>query len=119
MNLPVGLPLFDAVASADARDAGIGLAASPAGRQFWLRDAKETARKLARRKGEISADDVVEFYAENDVDLTGVLGNAMGGLFRGAEWEWTGKYIKSARVHAHSNLLRVWRIRLGGGKESA
>lgn len=105
------LPLFDLAKSEEARDLGIELAASPAARRLLLLDAQRVAIMLAMRNGEADADDVVKWYAEHDIDLTGKLGNAMGALFKGAGWEWTGKFTKSARVHAHANLLRVWRLR--------
>jgi hypothetical protein len=39
------------------------------------------------------------------------LGNAAGSLFKGKQWQWTGRYRKSERVHAHSNPLKVWRLK--------
>jgi hypothetical protein len=113
VNLPVGLPLFDATASEDGKERGIDAARGSLA--SWnlhlLEAARGVARILARRNGTVTADDVVKHFADEGINLTAKLGNAMGGLFKGAEWEFTGKYIKSVRVHAHSNLLRVWRIR--------
>ena len=108
--------VFDADASADARDEGIARASSQAYRRLLLLDARRMAIMLAMRNGETNADEVVRWYAEHDIDLTGSIGNAMGALFRGDEWEWTGKFINSARVHAHANLLRVWRLANGRGE---
>jgi len=119
VNLPVGLPLFDSAASEAARDEGIEAATGslPAWNLHLIEAARGVARILARRNGTVNADDVVKHFADEGTDLTAKLGNAMGGLFRGDEWEFTGKYIKSERVHAHANLLRVWRLRRGGEKE--
>jgi len=103
------MPLFDGEASEQAKRDGMLRAA--ASRKLMLLDAQRVAIILAMRDGEVNADDVVQWYANHAIDLTAKLGNAMGSLFRGSEWQWTGKFIKSARLHAHSNLLRVWCLR--------
>lgn len=75
-----------------------------------LTEAREIAKQIARRMGEVNADDVQhELYCRG----YGIkaLGNAAGSLFRGREWEFTGRLVKSKRIHAHSNLLRVWRLK--------
>jgi len=115
MSLPHGLPLFDAVASEAAKDDGRD--AAEASLPVWNRNLMEAARSVARalahQNGTVTADDVVLRFARNRINLTAKLGNAMGSLFRGDEWEFTGRYVKSERVHAHSNLLRVWKLREG------
>ena len=121
VNLPMGRPLFDAAASEDAKATGIDRATGslPMWNVMLLDAARGIARIIAREGGTVTADDVVRRFADKGIDLTAKLGNAMGSLFKGPEWEWTGDYIKSARVHAHSNLLRVWIIKSGRGKEDS
>jgi hypothetical protein len=65
--------------------------------------------ELARAgNGECTADDVQRVLIEQGISPH-ALGNAAGSLFRGGDWEWTGRRVKSARVHAHANELKVWR----------
>lgn len=120
MNLPMGLPLFDAVASEAAKDQGRDAArySLPAWNLHLMKAARLQAHIIARLNGTVTADDVVRYFSDHGIDLTAKLGNAMGSMFRGAEWEWTGDYVKSARVHAHSNLLRVWKLKTGGNTHS-
>lgn len=40
------------------------------------------------------------------------IGKAAGHLFRSG-WEFTGQWVKSARVQANANDLRVWRLKHG------
>lgn len=39
------------------------------------------------------------------------LGNAAGSLFQTSEWEFTGRRVKSTRVQANANELKVWRLK--------
>jgi len=101
--------LFDKQASEQARQAGMKLAAD--GRQDILEYARHLARQIAAQSLDgITADDVVLALMEHGHGLH-CLGNAAGSLFRGPEWEFTGQRRRSARVHAHSNELKVWRLR--------
>ena len=102
------MTLFDHAAACEARDAGMAQAAE--GKRSLLRFARGLAVELAERQGEVTADDVQRALAAHGVSVR-ALGNAAGSLFVGAEWEWTGKFRKSERVHSHQNLLRVWRLR--------
>ena len=104
---------FDLSASEEAKREGKRRAerSGPAWNLHLLDAARGVARILARTNGEVTADDVVKHFQDSGIDLTAKIGNAMGSLFKGREWEWTGKFVKSARVHAHANLLRVWRIK--------
>ena len=36
------------------------------------------------------------------------LGNAAGSIFRGKEWRFTGRWIKSSRVSRHANENKLW-----------
>lgn len=103
-------PLFDAEKADEAAEEGIARASSPIHRQMTLAGAQDLARHLALMNGRVTADDVVATCADRGVDLPRMLGNAMGALFRGAEWEMVG-YEKSERVSRHGNVIRVWRLR--------
>ncbi len=79
------------------------------------RDALELGRAYCRkaalsRSGSLTAtaDDAALGFqlAGLPPDL---LGNAAGSLFKGSEWEFTGKWVPSARTSNHGRYLRVWR----------
>ncbi len=72
----------------------------------FLEVARETAKRLARIHGEITADDVRKVCPLEPFHT-----NAWGGLFRTKDWVWTGRFRKSALVQGHGNLQRVWRLR--------
>jgi hypothetical protein len=99
--------LFDAAESERRKDAGMALAA--ASREAILEVARERARFVAREHGEVSMDDVAAALVVSGYDPAD-LGNAAGSVFRGSEWVWTGRFVRSSRVASHSNLLRVWRL---------
>jgi hypothetical protein len=42
------------------------------------------------------------------------LGNAAGSVFATNVWEFTGQRVKDTRAHAHSNEIKVWRLRHHG-----
>lgn len=94
------------------RDAGITLACQA--KTALLRECREHLKLVARSRfsREASADDAAEYCVQRGLGEH-ALGNAAGGLFRGGEWVWTGRWIKSTRDHAHANDLRVWRLRAG------
>jgi len=98
---------FDAAESQRHAEQGMLFAAENNAALLTL--AREIARSIARRKGEVTADDVQMELHNRGYSLK-ALGNAAGSLFRGREWVFTGRMVKSARIHAHSNLLRVWRL---------
>jgi hypothetical protein len=96
---------FNFTESIAARDRGMTIAAD--NNRDLLEQAREIAVSIARRKGTVTADDVA--YEMECRELP-PLGNAAGSLFKGKQWAWTGQRIKSARVHAHANELKVWRL---------
>lgn len=101
--------LFDKQASAEAKAAGMLLAADH--HQDVLEYARQLAHELAKKSTEgITADDVVRALMDHGHGVH-VLGNAAGSLFRGPKWIFTGQRRKSERVHAHRNELKVWRLR--------
>lgn len=103
--------LFDAAESERLKEAGIAAAAE--GREYLLEIARDRARLVARERGEVTMDDVVAALVADGFDPA-QLGNAAGAVFKGkmggvSEWAFTGRFVRSARVASHSNLLRVWR----------
>lgn len=98
--------LFDAAESERRKEAGIAAAAE--GRDYLLEIARDRARLVARERGEVTMDDVVAAMLEDGFNPAD-LGNAAGAVFKGKEWVFTGRFVRSARVASHSNLLRVWR----------
>jgi hypothetical protein len=100
--------LFDADASEAGKVAGMGRAAESRASLLDLARPIAVYIALSRPTREVTADDVQRGLVELGYSPH-ALGNAAGSLFKGKEWEWTGKFIKSERVHSHSNLLRVWR----------
>lgn len=105
-----------------------GMALAAASKEHLLGRAREFAYDIARgvlphadgvksAVGLCNADDVYAAW-ERDGDrrerqgLARVpwIGNAAGSIFVGANWEAVG-LVKSARPHAHANLLRQWKWR--------
>lgn len=77
----------------------------------FLETMRGVARMLARKLGEITADDVREYY-DRHVGSLGVKPtspNAWGALFKTKEWECVG-FIKSRQVQGHGNMIRKWRL---------
>lgn len=100
--------LFDAAESEAAARAGMAQAAE--NRRSLLAFARGLAVELALAdpERETNADEVQQALAERGISVF-ALGSAAGSLFTGGDWQWTGKFTKSKRVHAHANLLRTWR----------
>ena len=74
-----------------------------------LADARSVGKMLSLKNGSVTTDDVGKYYEERGVDISERLGPAMGSMFKGRDWEWTGEFKKSERVKNHCRLLRVWR----------
>lgn len=104
-------PLFDAAESERRKQEGMALAAENPDREYLLEIARDRARLIVRERGEVTMDDVVAMLVRDGFDVS-VLGNAAGSVFKGKEWEFAGRFVKSARVANHSRLLRVWRSAL-------
>ena len=87
-----------------------GMAVAEASGAAWLEDIlRPVARKLARREGSVTADDVHRYLIDNEIIAP--RGPFWGSLFKGKEWEFTGVRIKSAVVSNHARELKVWRLR--------
>lgn len=96
--------LFDAAESRRRKERGMALAADAA--PALLDRARSYARSLGR--GSVTADDVSEWLEQQGLPD---LGPAAGSLFRGSEWEFTGRFVQSTRKTNHARLLRVWRLK--------
>jgi len=101
------LDMFDSAEGERLKREGMQLAAKS--RPDQLAAARKIAKYLCVRDGSTNADEVLRLMAERYGIKT--LGNAAGSLFTGGGFAWTGEFVKSERKHAHSNLLRVWRLR--------
>ena len=98
--------LFDAAESRRRKAHGMAIAEDAA--DTLLNRARRFARIKALFSGEVTADDVSQCL--EDARLPD-LGPAAGSLFRGKEWEFTGRFIQSTRKTNHARLLRIWRLR--------
>ncbi len=87
------------------RDEGIQQVAE--NNQHFLEVARRTAKRLAHPMCEITADDVRRVCPIDPLHP-----NAWGGLFRTKDWEWTGRFRKSALVQSHGNRVMVWRLKV-------
>jgi hypothetical protein len=105
-------PLFDIIAGIEARDAGIAQAARTKGTLLKL--ARNIAADLGRELGEVTADDVQRRLHDVHKISIHALGNAAGAIFKTDDWEFTGRFVRSERVHARGNMLRVWRWKGNG-----
>lgn len=72
----------------------------------WLERARITARYLARKNGQVCADDV---RAECPPPA-GADPRIMGGIFRKTEYEKIG-YVNSARVINHGRPVAIFKLR--------
>jgi hypothetical protein len=75
----------------------------------WIDYARPVARRIARERGTVTADDVRE--ALEPMGIRPDHPNAYGGLFRHG-FEWTGEWRISRRVIGHGNQQRVWRSKV-------
>jgi len=70
--------------------------------------ARLIAVAVAKSRGSVTADDVQRELVRLGLDP---LGASAGSLFRGSEWEFTGRWVKSERVSNHARVNRVWRLK--------
>ena len=101
--------IFDLNAGMKAKQEGMDLAAD--NREYVLGLARRLLVAAARSHPDLecTADDaqrglIAHGYSPED------LGNAAGSLFRGKEWEDTGRRMKSERVTNHGHQNRIWRF---------
>ena len=89
-----------------AKEAGIRDAASA--RAELVAHARKLAKAFAIQcvaSREITIDDVQILVGDAD------LGPAAGAVFRNGEWEFSGRWMKSARKGNHHRMIRVWRLK--------
>lgn len=97
--------LFDLDEARARKEQGMALAAEhqPSGLDL----AREIAATLGRRCGEVDADMVGRILKhEHGIES---LGPAAGSIFKGKNWEFTGRRKLSARKKNHARELKVWR----------
>lgn len=78
----------------------------------FLETVRSIARRLARTRGAITADDVRDEY-DRQKDTLGVKPtshNVWGSLFRGKEWVCVG-YTTSKQVQGHGNIIKRWKLK--------
>jgi hypothetical protein len=103
------LPLFDGKRSRALKAKGMAKAA--AHRNELLDFARGLALSIALRgDGTANMDEVKIAMLRLRYDPS-ELGNAAGSVFKGNEWEFTGRYVKSQRVSAHARDIKVWRLK--------
>ncbi len=100
--------LFDAEEGERLRVRGMELASRRGYEQLYR--ARLLAIRIAQNRPsrEVTADDVGRVLKRSGYPC---LGPAAGSLFKTNEWEFTGRFVKSARTKNHSRLLRVWRLK--------
>lgn len=76
----------------------------------WLDVAREVAKRIARSNPERETHSDEVAVALMDMGGPTSLGPAAGSLFKGHEWEFTGRRIRSARISNHARELKVWRL---------
>ena len=100
--------LFDGPRSEEAKQIGMDRAALSKPEILAL--AREIAVGLAAdRPDGITMDDVTLELVSRGHDIH-CLGNSAGSVFKTGGWICVGMR-KSIRIHAHSNLLRIWVIK--------
>ena len=91
-----------------AMEAGLALASKK--RAEILALARRLAVEIGQRRpgAYVSADDVLLALVGRGIPAE-ALGPAAGALFRGPEWEFSGKWEQSIRTTNHARALRLWR----------
>lgn len=98
------MELFDAKQSDLLKQQGMDLAVQ--NRADLLHIARQIAVEIGQQSQYVTADDVGRRLKSMGIDS---IGPAAGSIFKTDDWEFTGRYKKSARVSNHSRMLRVWR----------
>lgn len=103
-------PIFDFDAGERLKEEGQNRAAVR--RLELLQFARDGLENIARSREsrEVTADDATRYLVENG-ESGNALGAAAGSLFRGKQWEFTGRWVKSEKVTNHASDLRVWRLK--------
>jgi len=101
--------LFDLVEG--EKEKATGMSAASWSRSDLLAKARTIACELAieRETREVHADNVYREMKRRGIPFEG-LGPAAGSIFKGRDWVFTGKRIKSARISNHARDIKVWRL---------
>ena len=75
----------------------------------FARDGLENIAR-GRESREVTADDATRYLVDNGIEHN-ALGASAGSLFRGKQWEFTGRWEKSKKASNHASDLRVWRLK--------
>jgi len=99
--------LFDRAEAIRQRDEGLKRVAWS--NAEWIATARITAERIARERGEVTADDVrAELYPRG---IKPEHSNAFGVVFRGKKFRHSGRYRVSAVPHGHGNRQVIWELR--------
>ena len=98
---------FDLDGGEERKKSGMGHAADVRARVLGV--AVDFAYRIARERGEVTADDVYRVLIARGIDPM-ELGNAAGSIFRGPGFEFTGRWKKSVRISNHARQNRIWRL---------
>ena len=101
-------PLFDYQRAQEAKRDGLDQVEGHNGR--WVDRARVEARAICTVRGEVHSDQI-RHAMEVALDWAPDHCNAYGTVFRGEEWEFTGRFHHSTVVRNHSNLQRIWRLK--------
>lgn len=93
-----------------ARDRG--MLAAAVSRKEILELARGIAETIAqgREARTVCADDVYKELEAQGVNIR-LLGNAAGSLFKGSQWEFTGRRLASARITNHARAIMLWKLK--------
>lgn len=83
----------------------------------WLRDrlvAVGLARAAAGEAPEVTGDDAWALWQAHPAYEGGASLAWMGSVFRGGRFQFTGRWVRSARITNKASDLRVWRVREAG-----
>lgn len=96
--------------SAVEKATGMALAVTPS-RKSWLLAARRVAVNIAQRDGEVTTDDVREYYLTvRNIDIGAILGRAMGSIFRSRMFKDTGRMVQTTVVSSHRRKIAVWEL---------
>lgn len=77
----------------------------------WVRAMRNVAKIVARQQGEVSSADIREICEQSDYWPHSPA--AWGALFRGGEFEHTGRYEKARHKDGHARRVGIWRLKDG------
>jgi hypothetical protein len=96
---------FDLQQSLAFKELGMGLAADAA--EEPLKKARSIAFQIARSGSrECDSDQVFKGLGEGFPT-----GPWAGSIFKGQDWEFTGKRIRSSRISNHAREIKIWKLR--------